>query len=342
MGHGRQMTRFEHTVRLFEGFDRGLVLDAAVGTGRTTRRLREIGYEVVGADIGARPLTDIGVPTFVADLNADMPFADRVFDCVCTQNTVEYLEDQFHFLRECNRVLKPGGRIVLETPNVLGLRHRLLAFLTGFPLHPHPFREEGQSFGKNRANLKTYFQLRWMLHKCGFRLETCSVPDYSNQALFLAPAWLPLAFCSWWSFRGERDPAQRAVRRDALRTALSADLVFGRQLFLVALKVAECPRTYNKRHAPAAPTAALSEDVNPACDVVAEDGTSMAKDERSVQPLVERVAACPACGGSPLEFRASPSPAYRCSACERHYAFREGSVFALVDEAQTRRGSGLR
>lgn len=336
------MTRFEHTVRLFEGFDRGLVLDAAVGTGRTTRRLREIGYEVVGADIGALPLTDIGVPTFVADLNADIPFADRVFDYVCTQNTVEYLEDQFHFLRECNRVLKLGGRIVLETPNVLSLRHRLLAFLTGFPLHPRPFREEGPSFGEYRANLKTYFQLRWMLHKCGFRLETCSVPDYSNQALFLAPAWLPLALCTWWSFRGERDPAQRAVHREARRTVLSADLVFGRQLFLVAEKVAECPRAYDKHHAPSASTEDLSKDVGPASEEVVAEGSAMTEAETSVQPLIERVAACPACGGGPLEFHASPQAAYCCPACGRQYAFRGGSVFALVDEVQTRHGSSLR
>jgi len=336
------MTRFEHTVRLFEGFDRGLVLDAAVGTGRTARLLRDIGYEVVGADIGALPLTDIGVPTFVADLNADMPFADRVFDCVCTQNTIEYLDDQFHFLRECNRVLKLGGRILLETPNVLNLRDRLLTFLTGFPMHPRPFREEGPSFGTSTANLRTYFQLRRMLHKCGFRLEACSVVGHSNQALLLAPAWLLLAFCTWWSFRGERDPAQREVHREALRTILGADLVFGRKLFLVAKKVAECPRTYDKRHAPDVPTAAQSNDTSPAIDEVAEEGNAMTEAEKSVQPLIERVAACPACGGGPLEFHASPVAAYCCPACGRRYAFRGGSVFALVDEAQTRHGSSLR
>ena len=45
---------------------------------------------------------------------------------------VEHLEDQFAFVRECWRVLKPGGRLLLSTPNILGLASRWRYFWTGF------------------------------------------------------------------------------------------------------------------------------------------------------------------------------------------------------------------
>ena len=46
---------------------------------------------------------------------------------------LEHLEDQFLFFREVHRVLRPGGRFVLTTPNVLSLTSRVRTLLAGFP-----------------------------------------------------------------------------------------------------------------------------------------------------------------------------------------------------------------
>jgi 2-polyprenyl-3-methyl-5-hydroxy-6-metoxy-1,4-benzoquinol methylase len=42
---------------------------------------------------------------------------DNVFDSVASFQVIEHIEDDFLFLREIHRVLKPGGTAILTTPN---------------------------------------------------------------------------------------------------------------------------------------------------------------------------------------------------------------------------------
>lgn len=65
-----------------------------------------------------------------------LPFADAAFDVVVSLQTVEHLWDQGTFVAECARVLRPGGRLVLSTPNTL-------TFPPGNPFHPHELDPEG-------------------------------------------------------------------------------------------------------------------------------------------------------------------------------------------------------
>lgn len=45
------------------------------------------------------------------------PFADNSFDVVITFQVIEHIEDDFNFLKEIHRVLKPGGLAIITTPN---------------------------------------------------------------------------------------------------------------------------------------------------------------------------------------------------------------------------------
>jgi SAM-dependent methyltransferase len=46
---------------------------------------------------------------------------------------IEHVEDQFSFLRELARVTKPGGLVIVTTPNVLNLNSRVRNLVWGFP-----------------------------------------------------------------------------------------------------------------------------------------------------------------------------------------------------------------
>lgn len=107
----------------------GRVLDAAAGDRWVSGRLQGMGLDVVSADIefpGEVP------PNCVeANFNQPLPFGDASFDGVVSIETIEHLENPWMFVREISRILRPGGFVVLSTPNVSTLFSRILTALTG-------------------------------------------------------------------------------------------------------------------------------------------------------------------------------------------------------------------
>ena len=52
------------------------------------------------------------VPCHAIDLHGGLPLDDQSVDLAYSVEVLEHLEDQFFFLREVHRVLRPGGRFV--------------------------------------------------------------------------------------------------------------------------------------------------------------------------------------------------------------------------------------
>ncbi len=73
------------------------------------------------------------VPCHAINLHGGLPLDDQSVDLAYSVEVLEHLEDQFLFFREVHRVLRPGGRFVLTTPNVLSLTSRVRTLLAGFP-----------------------------------------------------------------------------------------------------------------------------------------------------------------------------------------------------------------
>ncbi len=74
------------------------------------------------------------IPCHSANFHEQLPYPDQHFDIVTSIEVIEHLEDQFHFIRELYRVTKPGGQIIVTTPNILNINSRLRYFFTGFGL----------------------------------------------------------------------------------------------------------------------------------------------------------------------------------------------------------------
>ena len=103
---------------------RGRVLDAGCGGGGMPLSLAEEAASVVGIDPAER-FQDAGVRLgrerglrnlhFALADGMALPFADGAFDLVLSHAVIEHVADAPQYLRECARVLTPGGFVYLST-----------------------------------------------------------------------------------------------------------------------------------------------------------------------------------------------------------------------------------
>lgn len=100
--------------------DGARVLELGAGAGAMSQRLDDLGYVVTASDLFVEGFTPRDrIPFVPLDLNGH--FADLLedrFDAVVALELVEHLENPHHFLRQCFQLLKPGGAMVLSTPNL--------------------------------------------------------------------------------------------------------------------------------------------------------------------------------------------------------------------------------
>lgn len=100
---------------------RGVVLEAGCGEGYGADLIATGARQVLALDYDAQAIGHVGrryprVAAARANLVA-LPVRDAVLDAVVSLQVVEHLWDQERFLRECRRVLAPGGALLLSTPN---------------------------------------------------------------------------------------------------------------------------------------------------------------------------------------------------------------------------------
>jgi SAM-dependent methyltransferase len=96
---------------------RGRVLDVGCGDRSAIERLERTrpDLEYVGADLREMTLA----PGLVRADCQILPFAARSFDCALMLAVIEHVPDQRAALAEARRVLRPGGTLLLTTPNPL-------------------------------------------------------------------------------------------------------------------------------------------------------------------------------------------------------------------------------
>ncbi len=118
--------------RMLQALDgvRGSVLDAGCGTGGFLARLRRDRSDLsaIGVDVFApaaeRAAAKSGCPTRCASLEA-LPFEDNTFDAVVSADVLCHKSlDPARALTEIARVLRPGGRLILNLPAHEWLRSR--------------------------------------------------------------------------------------------------------------------------------------------------------------------------------------------------------------------------
>lgn len=105
----------------------GKVLDVGCGDGKFLNLMRRLNWEVYGLDFDPKAIesakSKYGLDLHTGDLQS-ANFPDNNFDAVTLSHVIEHVPDPIELLKEVRRVLKPGGRLSVTTPNAHSFGHQ--------------------------------------------------------------------------------------------------------------------------------------------------------------------------------------------------------------------------
>jgi SAM-dependent methyltransferase len=198
----------------------GALLDAPCGAGALAHAAAALGLEPHGVDAVRHPrllLPDANLR--LADLDQGVPFEDARFDVVLSVEGIEHLASPRAFVRELARVLKPGGLMVLSTPNVLSVRSRWRWLTRGH--HRHFTPDAAGRFSSDHLHAVDYHLLHRLLDEAGLEIRKVACNKRVANLRDRLLAWV----IRW------------ASRRQPFREVLLSDeLLFGQILVVAAEK----------------------------------------------------------------------------------------------------------
>lgn len=237
-------------INIFSQMQKGKILDIPAGGGKESLNLLKMGYQSFPTDLFPSATKNPALAWVQADGNEIFPFRGETFDYVLSREGIEHLENQAHFLRECARVLKPGGKLILTTPNIMCLSTRLSRLLVGHRTFRRGLANEVQTLRGMTGTkvyhghifLIDYFRLRYLLRMAGFGEIRVFTDKFSPTSI--AFVWLvPILFISSkLAIRMYRSKAFRKtlkfppelVLQEILSHVFSPALLFGKRMIIVA------------------------------------------------------------------------------------------------------------
>lgn len=146
---------------ILQGAAPGRLLDFGCGSGAFLERMQAAGWAATGLDLSEEAVYHLRGRAGLTILTGTLPhpqLTPRSFDAITIRQVLEHIHDPLALLHEAQRLLAPGGKIVISTPNIASW----------------PFRWFGVHwFGLDLPRHLTHFTpytLRLMVERAGFRV----------------------------------------------------------------------------------------------------------------------------------------------------------------------------
>jgi len=216
----------------------GKVLDIPCGEGYASEKLNELGFQVYAADIVEPPSELCNIEEFKQiDMNFPIPHETDFFDYIYCIEGIEHIENPFLVVSEFHRILKPNGKLIISTPNLLNVSRRLRYFILGYSDWFHErinlveTHEISPSLTLHISPL-AFPALYFILRTRGFEIESTTTNHYIyvQENVFIKTIFLMIfLFIKSFTFLFRPKLALKEI-------LLSKELFFGESLIIKARK----------------------------------------------------------------------------------------------------------
>ena len=168
-------------LKILEPLPRGTILDCPAGEGALAQRLVAAGFDVRSCDLYDQLFRLDGVEIKSGDLSGTLPYTSETFDYIASLEGLEHIDSPPNAFREYQRLLKPGGHLILSVPNIMNIEERLKWLVYGYTSHFKPLSLESRAkihydcAGMDEiavhANPIGYNEIRYFLEKNGFTIQ---------------------------------------------------------------------------------------------------------------------------------------------------------------------------
>ncbi len=140
---------------------RGRLLDVGAGSGWLVEHMCAQGWQAEGLDFDTRSVDAARARGLVMHAGGlpEQGFAEGSFDAVTMSHSIEHVHDPVAWLAEVRRVLRPGGRLALATPNTRSYGHQVFGehwFALDPPRHLHLFNPGAMAIALRAAGFARF------------------------------------------------------------------------------------------------------------------------------------------------------------------------------------------
>ena len=184
-------------------------LDLGAGNGELIK--------LIGSQLSTKPsacdytkeLMDLdGQVVEICDLNSQkLPYTDNSFDLVTFTEVIEHIENHRYILSEITRVLKPGGFVILSTPNILNLKSRMRFLFCGFWNLFGPLKIGDRQLESTGGHINPihYFYIAHSLMEARLKIVRDSYDKIQTSSfMWMLLLYIPIKICSAFHLRKEK------------------------------------------------------------------------------------------------------------------------------------------
>jgi 2-polyprenyl-3-methyl-5-hydroxy-6-metoxy-1,4-benzoquinol methylase len=151
----------DFSVMWLKAGSRGRLLDVGAGSGWLVEHMSRLGWQAEGLDFDPQSVTSALARGLIFHHGGlqQQNFPEASFDAVTMSHCIEHVHDPLDWLAEARRILKPGGRLALATPNSASFCHARFG-ASWFPLDPprhlHLFNRKAMTALVRRAGFTRF------------------------------------------------------------------------------------------------------------------------------------------------------------------------------------------